>query len=206
MVSDPQGRNSIRGAAQEQRSCTRGGRPGVSSRNSVGWPWSPTGLSTSHAQELWITVQRCHSSGRWPHPRAREHRRRGVGTAERPTMAPWPCSCTSSVEAPQRWRLPARRRIGESRRDILRVMSRSNLLGLQPAELEDLAVALGASRYRGRQLATWMYRKGVVDLGAMTDLPRDFRARLAETHEVVLPEIERETPSQDGSRKLVFRL
>jgi 23S rRNA (adenine2503-C2)-methyltransferase len=85
-------------------------------------------------------------------------------------------------------------------------MSRANLLGLLPAELEDLAVTLGASRYRGRQLATWMYRKGVVDLEAMTDLPRDFRARLAETHEIRLPELERATPSQDGSRKLVFRL
>jgi 23S rRNA (adenine2503-C2)-methyltransferase len=85
-------------------------------------------------------------------------------------------------------------------------MSRSNVIGLRPAELEDLAVALGASRYRGRQLATWIYRKGVVDLDAMTDLPRDFRARLAETHEIALPELERETPSQDGSRKLVFRL
>jgi 23S rRNA (adenine2503-C2)-methyltransferase len=85
-------------------------------------------------------------------------------------------------------------------------MSRSNLVGLQPSELEDLALALGASRYRGRQLATWLYRKGIVDLDAMTDLPRDFRARLAETHELVMPEIERETPSQDGSRKLVFRL
>jgi 23S rRNA (adenine2503-C2)-methyltransferase len=85
-------------------------------------------------------------------------------------------------------------------------MSRANLIGLLPAELEDLAVSLGASRYRGRQLATWMYRKGVVDLDAMTDLPRDFRARLAETHEIGLPDVERETPSQDGSRKLVFRL
>jgi 23S rRNA (adenine2503-C2)-methyltransferase len=85
-------------------------------------------------------------------------------------------------------------------------MSRTNLIGLQPLELEDLAVALGASRYRGRQLATWMYRKGVVDLEAMTDLPRDFRALLAETHEVALPDLERATPSQDGSRKLVFRL
>jgi 23S rRNA (adenine2503-C2)-methyltransferase len=85
-------------------------------------------------------------------------------------------------------------------------MSRSNVIGLQPFELEDLAVALGVSRYRGRQLATWIYRKGVVDLDAMTDLPRDFRARLAETHEIALPELERETPSQDGSRKLVFRL
>jgi 23S rRNA (adenine2503-C2)-methyltransferase len=51
-----------------------------------------------------------------------------------------------------------------------------------------------------------MYRKGVLDLEAMTDLPREFRARLGETHEIALPEIERATPSQDGSRKLVFRL
>ena len=35
-------------------------------------------------------------------------------------------------------------------------MSRSNLVGLLPSELEDLAVSLGASRYRGRQLATWI--------------------------------------------------
>jgi 23S rRNA (adenine2503-C2)-methyltransferase len=85
-------------------------------------------------------------------------------------------------------------------------MSRANLMGLLPAELEELAVSLDASRYRGRQLATWMYRKGVLDLESMTDLPRDFRARLAETHEIALPELERVTPSQDGSRKLVFRL
>jgi 23S rRNA (adenine2503-C2)-methyltransferase len=85
-------------------------------------------------------------------------------------------------------------------------MLRANLLGLHPSELEDVAVSLGASRYRGRQLATWIYRKGVFDLDAMTDLPRDFRSRLAEGHEVTLPEVERATPSQDGSRKLVFRL
>ena len=85
-------------------------------------------------------------------------------------------------------------------------MSRSNLAGLLPSELEDLAVSLGASRYRGRQLAAWLYRKGVRDLEAMTDLPKDFRARLAESHEIALPELERATPSQDGSRKLVFRL
>ena len=81
-----------------------------------------------------------------------------------------------------------------------------NLVGTLPAALEDLAESLGASRYRGRQLATWIYRKGVVDLDAMTDLPRDFRARLAETAEVALPEVERATSSQDGSAKLVFRL
>jgi len=85
-------------------------------------------------------------------------------------------------------------------------MSAPNLVGMLPSEMEDLAVELGASRYRGRQLATWIYRKGVVDLEAMTDLPKDFRAALAGRVVTALPEVERETPSQDGSRKLVFRL
>ncbi|MBM3220863.1 MAG: 23S rRNA (adenine(2503)-C(2))-methyltransferase RlmN [Candidatus Rokubacteria bacterium] len=85
-------------------------------------------------------------------------------------------------------------------------MSGINLIGLLPSEMEDLAVDVGASRYRGRQLATWIYRKGVLDLDAMSDLPKDFRARLAERAEIGLPEVERVTPSLDGSRKLVFRL
>ncbi len=85
-------------------------------------------------------------------------------------------------------------------------MSLLNLIGLTPVELEDLAVDLGASRYRGRQLATWLYRKGVTSLEAMSDLPNDFRARLAERALTGLPEVERATVSQDGSRKLVFQL
>jgi 23S rRNA (adenine2503-C2)-methyltransferase len=85
-------------------------------------------------------------------------------------------------------------------------MSRQNLIGMLPSELEDLALAQGASRYRGRQLATWIYRKGVFTLDAMSDLPKDFRSALAETMVIELPELERTTPSQDGSRKLVFRL
>ncbi|PYN99710.1 MAG: 23S rRNA (adenine(2503)-C(2))-methyltransferase RlmN [Candidatus Rokuibacteriota bacterium] len=74
-------------------------------------------------------------------------------------------------------------------------MSGTNLIGMLPSELEDLAVELGASRYRGRQLATWMYRKGVFTLDAMSDLPKDFREALSKN-----------VPSLDGSRKLVFRL
>ncbi len=85
-------------------------------------------------------------------------------------------------------------------------MSRLELIGMLPTELEDLAVELGGSRYRGRQLATWLYRKGVVSLDAMSDLPREFRAALAERAEATLPAVERVTPSQDGSRKVVFKL
>ena len=84
-------------------------------------------------------------------------------------------------------------------------MSSTNLLDLLPAEVEQLAESLGAPCYRGRQLASWIFRKGVVDLEAMSDLPRDFRAALAQSARVDLPDIERRTPSQDGSQKLVLR-
>jgi 23S rRNA (adenine2503-C2)-methyltransferase len=51
-----------------------------------------------------------------------------------------------------------------------------------------------------------MYRKGVVELTAMSDLPKRFRDVLFERATISLPRLERVTPSQDGSRKLVLRL
>jgi 23S rRNA (adenine2503-C2)-methyltransferase len=84
-------------------------------------------------------------------------------------------------------------------------MSSTNLLDCSPAEMEALAESLGAPRYRGRQLARWIFTRGIVDLDAMSDLPRDFRAALAARASVDLPEVERRTPSQDGSHKLVLR-
>jgi 23S rRNA (adenine2503-C2)-methyltransferase len=85
-------------------------------------------------------------------------------------------------------------------------MSRTNLLDLLPDELEALAESLGAPRYRGRQLAGWIHAKGVTDLAAMSDLPREFRQTLGEHAEIIVPTLDRATPSQDGSEKLVLRL
>ena len=84
-------------------------------------------------------------------------------------------------------------------------MSSANLLDCSPAELEALAESLDAPRYRGRQLARWIFGRSVTDLEAMTDLPRDFRAALAARATADVPEVERRTPSQDGSHKLVLR-
>jgi 23S rRNA (adenine2503-C2)-methyltransferase len=80
-----------------------------------------------------------------------------------------------------------------------------NLLDLTPTEMEALAESLGAPRYHGRQLARWIFARGVADLEAMSDLPKDLRAALAGRASVDLPGIERRTPSQDGSHKLVLR-
>ncbi|HVQ77076.1 MAG TPA: 23S rRNA (adenine(2503)-C(2))-methyltransferase RlmN [Candidatus Binatia bacterium] len=85
-------------------------------------------------------------------------------------------------------------------------MSRTNLLDLDPVALQDLAVSLGAKPYRGRQLAIWLYQKDAADFEAMSDLPKPFRAALAGRCFVGLPAVERATPSDDGSRKLVLRL
>src|SRR5580765_2808430 len=85
-------------------------------------------------------------------------------------------------------------------------MSAVNLFDLLPFELEPLAESLGAPRYPGRQIATWLYKKSAVDIDAMSDLPRDFRRTLSERALVGVPEVERRTPSQDGSEKIVFAL
>jgi 23S rRNA (adenine2503-C2)-methyltransferase len=85
-------------------------------------------------------------------------------------------------------------------------MSLINLLDLLPAELETLAESLSVPRYRGRQIASWIYAKGAADIAAMSDLPKELRQQLAERAEVAVPEVERRTPSQDGSEKLVLRL
>jgi len=84
-------------------------------------------------------------------------------------------------------------------------MSLVNLLDFLPSELETLAESLGAPRYRGRQIAAWLYRKGENELEAMSDLPRELRQALAERTYVGLPAVERCSPSQDGSQKFVFR-
>jgi 23S rRNA (adenine2503-C2)-methyltransferase len=85
-------------------------------------------------------------------------------------------------------------------------MARLNLLDFTPRELEELSESLGAPRYRGRQIVSWLYAKGATDIAAMSDLHLELRATLSQQAEVGLPEIERRTPSLDGSQKLVLRL
>jgi 23S rRNA (adenine2503-C2)-methyltransferase len=84
-------------------------------------------------------------------------------------------------------------------------MSAINLLDLLPLEIEGTVAALGVPRFRGRQIAGWIYRKGVTDWSDMSDLPRDFRQTVYERLFIGVPEIERRTPSRDGSEKFVFR-
>jgi len=83
--------------------------------------------------------------------------------------------------------------------------ARHNLLGLPRAELEAFCAGLGSKPFRARQLMNWLYKRGVADFEAMTDLAKDFRAQLAEHAEVKLPEIVTMQRSADGTCKWLLR-
>lgn len=85
-------------------------------------------------------------------------------------------------------------------------MSPTNLLELTPDEIVKVVQDWGEPAYRGRQLATWVYVKGVGDFAAMTDLPRGLRERLARDAAVEAPQLAARRVSRDGSAKLDLRL
>ncbi|HYM41791.1 MAG TPA: 23S rRNA (adenine(2503)-C(2))-methyltransferase RlmN [Steroidobacteraceae bacterium] len=85
------------------------------------------------------------------------------------------------------------------------VTGRTNLLGLPRPALEAFVSQLGSRPFRARQLMSWIYKRGVADFAAMTDLARDFRSRLAGQAEVRPPEIVRVQRSGDGTVKWLLR-
>lgn len=78
-----------------------------------------------------------------------------------------------------------------------------SLIGLTTPQLEALAESLGEKRFRGRQLASWIYKKAALDFDAMRDLPAGFRERLRETHTVSPLTVTQHKHSSDGVDKLL---
>ncbi|HEY7728707.1 MAG TPA: 23S rRNA (adenine(2503)-C(2))-methyltransferase RlmN [Candidatus Eisenbacteria bacterium] len=81
------------------------------------------------------------------------------------------------------------------------------LVGLSPQEITRLVLGMGEHAYRGRQIADWIYRRGVLDFASMTDLALGLRERLATAHSIgALREVaRRETPDR-RTRKLGFAI
>jgi 23S rRNA (adenine2503-C2)-methyltransferase len=83
---------------------------------------------------------------------------------------------------------------------------RPDLAGLERPALEQALAERGHERFRARQIFRWVYRHGVTDLGLMTDLGRDLRARLAETFAITTPQLVERHRSADGTEKFLLRL
>ena len=82
---------------------------------------------------------------------------------------------------------------------------RTNLLGLPRATLEEFVSQVGSRPFRARQLMQWIYKRGVSSFADMTDLAKDFRARLAQAAEVRAPQIVSTQRSADGTCKWSLR-
>jgi 23S rRNA (adenine2503-C2)-methyltransferase len=83
--------------------------------------------------------------------------------------------------------------------------ARSNLLGAPRPALETIVAALGGRPFRARQLMNWIYKRGVGSFADMTDLSREFRARLELAAEVRAPGIIAVQRSADGTSKWLLR-
>jgi 23S rRNA (adenine2503-C2)-methyltransferase len=82
----------------------------------------------------------------------------------------------------------------------------TDVADLELHELEDALERLGRPAFHARQIFQWIYRRGVTDVGLMTDLPRDLRTELAERFRLTTPEIVRREHSIDGTTKLLLQL
>ena len=82
---------------------------------------------------------------------------------------------------------------------------RTNLLGLPRPALEAFVAELGSKPFRARQLMNWVYKRGIGSFAEMTDLAKEFRARLTAQAEVQAPQIMSMQRSADGTTKWLLR-
>lgn len=81
-----------------------------------------------------------------------------------------------------------------------------DLAELDLAELEAALTARGQERFRARQVFSWIYKRGVTDVGAMTDLPKGLRAALEHDCRISTPALVTRETSSDGTEKFLFGL
>jgi len=84
--------------------------------------------------------------------------------------------------------------------------TRLDLADLDRLSLEAALEEGGHKRFRARQIFRWIYRRGVTDVGAMTDLPRALRESLAAEFTLSTPGMAARERSSDGTEKFLLTL
>src|SRR5437016_10720086 len=80
-----------------------------------------------------------------------------------------------------------------------------HLTALSPAELSEFVASLGEPPYRARQIFAGINHRRLLSLGEMTDLPKEFRAKLGERTVVSTLRLESRFLSTDGTRRYLFK-
>ncbi|WP_342076697.1 23S rRNA (adenine(2503)-C(2))-methyltransferase RlmN [Yoonia sp. SS1-5] len=85
-----------------------------------------------------------------------------------------------------------------------------NLIGMSRDQMRDALIAIGTpekqAKMRTGQIWQWIYHWGVRDFDQMTNLSKDYRALLAETFTLDIPQVVTRQISDDGTRKYLCRI
>jgi 23S rRNA (adenine2503-C2)-methyltransferase len=82
---------------------------------------------------------------------------------------------------------------------------KTHLTGLTKAELKGFVEGMGEPAYRGRQLFGALQRRRLRTFDEMTDLPKPFRSRLAETATASTLAVESRYVAEDGTRRYLMK-
>ena len=84
---------------------------------------------------------------------------------------------------------------------------KTDIKSLTYDEVSELVEQLGEKRFRGKQLYEWMHVHNVASYDEMTNLPKKFREKLAETTTyTALKKVDCQISKEDGTRKYLFAL
>lgn len=85
-----------------------------------------------------------------------------------------------------------------------------NLIGMSRTQMHDALIAAGTAEKQAKmrvgQIWQWIYHWGVRDFALMTNLAKDYRAMLADTFVIEVPEVVTRQVSGDGTRKYLCRI
>lgn len=80
------------------------------------------------------------------------------------------------------------------------------LFGKTLTQLKDIVSSLGLNSYADKQIASWLYEKGITSIDEMTNLSLDARKKLKENYSLGLEDSVKVDESKDGTKKYLFHI
>ncbi len=85
------------------------------------------------------------------------------------------------------------------------INEKKNLIGMSRGELAGALHAVGAEKFRARQVWQWIYAHGVKDFSQMTSIAKPRQAQFGEHFTIERPAVDRALLSSDGTRKWLLK-
>ena len=70
-----------------------------------------------------------------------------------------------------------------------RALQTPELINLLDCDRQELEQLFPETSYRGSQIFTWLFEKGITDIASMTNLPKEYREKLSEWAEISYPKV-----------------